>query len=160
LHGKIAVVTGAARGIGRAIALELATAGADVLVHTRARRDDAERTATAARGLGRASHVELCDLADPAATVQFAERAWSWRDGVDIWVNNAGADVLTGDAAGWAFDEKLAQLTRATLEGRRPGDHPAGAADRPADETARRQHRQRHDPERILGSGRVRDGRG
>jgi 3-oxoacyl-[acyl-carrier protein] reductase len=40
------------------------------------------------------------------------ERAWAWRGGVDVWVNNAGADVLTGPAAQWSFQQKLEALWR------------------------------------------------
>jgi 3-oxoacyl-[acyl-carrier protein] reductase len=42
-------------------------------------------------------------------------RAWSWKGRVDIWVNNAGADVLTGDAANWSFEQKLEHLWRVDL---------------------------------------------
>ncbi len=40
------------------------------------------------------------------------ETAWKWRGGVDIWVNNAGADVLTGEPADWPFERKLDELLR------------------------------------------------
>lgn len=54
--------------------------------------------------------VELADLAEVAEHERLVEQAWQWRSGVDIWVNNAGADVLTGPAARWTFDQKLEQL--------------------------------------------------
>jgi 3-oxoacyl-[acyl-carrier protein] reductase len=41
---------------------------------------------------------------------QFGEGAWQWGPPVDIWINNAGADVLTGEAAHWPFEQKLAAL--------------------------------------------------
>lgn len=110
LTGKIAVVTGSSSGIGRAIALALAAAGADVLVHARRSREAAEKVALALRGLGRQAEVDLCDLADDQTHAAFVDRAWAWRAGVDVWVNNAGADVLTGAAARWPFERKLAQL--------------------------------------------------
>jgi len=106
------VVTGSSRGIGRAIALELAAAGADVLVHARASRQAAEATADEVRALGRAAEVVLADLADPERHAELVERAWDWRPAVDIWINNAGADVLTGAAARWSFDQKLDVLWR------------------------------------------------
>jgi 3-oxoacyl-[acyl-carrier protein] reductase len=112
LAGQIAVVTGSSSGIGRAIALELAAAGADVLVHARRSRQAAQATADAVRALGRQALVVLADLAEPEARVQLVEEAWAWRGAIDIWVNNAGADVLTGDAARWNFEEKLHQLWR------------------------------------------------
>ena len=110
LTGKVAVVTGSSSGIGRAIACELAEAGADVLVHARVHRDAAEATAAAIRDRGVGAHVALADLADPSNHESLVDEAWNWRNGVDIWVNNAGADVLTGEAAGWSFEEKLARL--------------------------------------------------
>ena len=112
LEGRTAVVTGSSSGIGRAIALELAAAGADVVVHARARRDAAEETAAQIRRLGRQATAIVADLAETAGHEPLVEQAWKWRGGVDIWVNNAGADVLTGPAAGWSFDEKLEHLWR------------------------------------------------
>lgn len=104
------MVTGSSSGIGRAIACEFAQAGADVVVHARVHRDAAEATAAAIRAHGVGAHVALADLADPSSHEALVEEAWNWRNGVDIWVNNAGADVLTGAAADWSFEEKLARL--------------------------------------------------
>ncbi|HEX4413680.1 MAG TPA: SDR family oxidoreductase [Lacipirellulaceae bacterium] len=109
LSGRTAVVTGSSSGIGRAIALELAQAGADILVHTRKNASGAEETAAQVRTLGASANVLLADLADPAAQDRFVRDAWEWR-AADIWVNNAGADVLTGNAAYWSFEEKLTAL--------------------------------------------------
>ncbi|MCE9605404.1 MAG: SDR family oxidoreductase [Planctomycetia bacterium] len=110
LTGRTAVVTGSSSGIGQAIALELAAAGAAVIVHGRSNPEGAETTAAAIRAGGGAATVLLADLADEAASTAFADAAWNWRTGLDIWVNNAGVDVLTGDAAKWSFDRKLAAL--------------------------------------------------
>lgn len=104
---KTAVVTGSSSGIGRAIALALAEAGADVVVHARQNQAGAEETAARIRNMGRRSEVFVCDLTDSAAQEKLVDAAWSWSQGVDIWVNNAGADVLTGAAAQWSFSEKL-----------------------------------------------------
>ncbi|MGD9648834.1 MAG: SDR family NAD(P)-dependent oxidoreductase [Pirellulales bacterium] len=110
LAGRVAVVTGGSRGIGRAIALELAAAGADVLVHAGRARDAASAVAAEIQALGRAAHVEIADLADGSRWQSLVARAWEFRNRVDIWVNNAGVDVLTGAAAGWSYDEKLIAL--------------------------------------------------
>lgn len=106
---RAAVVTGASSGIGRAIALELARGGADVLVHARRSQSAAEETADRVRQLGRQAHVVLCDLSDPAQHERLVDHAWAWRP-IHTWVNNAGADVLTGAAAHWPFERKLAEL--------------------------------------------------
>lgn len=119
LSGLRALVTGSTSGIGRAIALELAAAGADVIVHGRRSAERAaEVTALCQQHQVRARCL-MADLADEAALGQFVTEAWQAWDGLDIWVNNAGADTLTGAAAHWPFERKLAELwavdVRATM---------------------------------------------
>lgn len=110
LDDRVAVVTGASSGIGRAIALEMASAGADVIVHFRNNASGAEKVVEDIRKLDCHAIALQCDLADMAQHDRFADEAWNWRSGVDVWVNNAGADVLTGSAANLAFEEKLELL--------------------------------------------------
>jgi 3-oxoacyl-[acyl-carrier protein] reductase len=52
----------------------------------------------------------LTDLHDATKLPLFVENAWKTWDGLDIWVNNAGADTLTGEAGRWSFQEKLRAL--------------------------------------------------
>lgn len=111
LQGQTAVVTGASRGIGRAVALELARAGAAVLVHARRRGAEAQSVAEDVRAAGGEAHVVLIDLAEPAAAESLVEQAWSWREPT-MWVNNAGVDVLSGPDAHLSFEEKLERLWR------------------------------------------------
>ena len=106
------MVTGSSRGIGRAIALELAAAGAAVLVHARLNGQAAEAVADQIRSLACPSKVLLADLADPPQHEALVDDAWQWQGRVDVWVNNAGADVLSGNARQWSFDEKLEALWR------------------------------------------------
>ncbi|HEY1784272.1 MAG TPA: SDR family NAD(P)-dependent oxidoreductase, partial [Pirellulales bacterium] len=117
LTAQVALVTGASSGIGRAIATALARAGADVIVHARQNRSGADATAATISALGRRVTVEMADLADPATHEQLVERAWDWQGALDILVNNAGADVLTGAAAAWSFEEKLERLWRVDVLG-------------------------------------------
>jgi 3-oxoacyl-[acyl-carrier protein] reductase len=109
LAGQTIVVTGSSSGIGRAIAIELAGAGADVLVHARSNRQGAQETVDAIKHAGSQSHAILADLADPAGQDRLVEEAWGWRGSVNVWINNAGADVLTGEQQ-QTFEQKLQQL--------------------------------------------------
>jgi 3-oxoacyl-[acyl-carrier protein] reductase len=110
VEGLRAAVLGSTSGIGRAVALALAEAGADVIIHGRTSRDAAERVAVEVRELGRRSHVLMGDLADRGAGDRLAEEAWNLWDGLDAWLQIAGADTLTGSAAQLPFDEKLDML--------------------------------------------------
>jgi 3-oxoacyl-[acyl-carrier protein] reductase len=103
LSGLRALVTGSTSGIGRAIALELAAAGAHVIVHG---RRSAEAAEAVARQCGGESTFRMADLASPADCDRLARDAWDHWGGIDIVVQNAGVDLLTGDAPGWSFDRK------------------------------------------------------
>ena len=110
LAGLTAVVTGSTRGIGRAIACELAHYGAAVVVHGRSESAAALEVVNQITDNDVPSKLLTADLSDLHACTLFVEQAWQWRGGVDIWINNAGADVLTGDASAWTFEQKLARL--------------------------------------------------
>jgi 3-oxoacyl-[acyl-carrier protein] reductase len=116
LKGQTAVVTGSSSGIGLAIATELARAGTDVMIHARRNREGAEKTAAQVRAIGREAVVQLADLSEAAAQDELVNAAWNWR-AIDIWVNNAGVDVLTGTAAEWSFEDKLAALWKVDVVG-------------------------------------------
>jgi 3-oxoacyl-[acyl-carrier protein] reductase len=119
LTGMRALVTGSTSGIGRAIALELAAGGADVLIHGRRSRSAAEEVAAAVQRAGSRSGVVIADLRDPTACHTLIQQAWDHWGGLEILINNAGADTLTGEAASWPFERKLEELwavdVRATL---------------------------------------------
>jgi 2-amino-4-hydroxy-6-hydroxymethyldihydropteridine diphosphokinase len=110
LAGRRALVTGSTSGIGRAIALELAAAGADVIVHGRHSRQAAEEIAAEIRKAGVRGEVRLADVSDVEACRHLVEEAWACWGGLDVWINNAGADTLTGEAASWSFERKLCEL--------------------------------------------------
>jgi 2-deoxy-D-gluconate 3-dehydrogenase len=88
LHGKIALVTGGATGIGQAIAVGLAGAGADIAVTVN--NTPATTTAEQVRALGRRCLEVSCNLADPATIEPLVEEVEQQLGPIDILVNNAG----------------------------------------------------------------------
>lgn len=89
LAGKVAIVTGASRRIGRATALGLARQGADLVITARAARDEIETVAEEIRAMGRKATPLLCDLRKAAAASQVVEVAANEHGRLDILVNNA-----------------------------------------------------------------------
>src|SRR5882724_7494417 len=117
LDGKVALVTGASSGIGRAIALAYAAAGADVALTYRTNRRGADETADGARAAGRRAEAIRADVAEPRDLDTLADALRRTFGRVDVWVNNAGADILTGDAARLSRTEKLDRLLAVDLRG-------------------------------------------
>jgi 7-alpha-hydroxysteroid dehydrogenase len=89
LTDKVAIVTGAGAGIGRASALAFAEMGADVVLAART-REKLEEVAEIARGFGRRALVVPCDVNDPAQIERVVAGAMSELGRIDILVNNAG----------------------------------------------------------------------
>jgi 3-oxoacyl-[acyl-carrier protein] reductase len=89
LANQIAVVTGAGRGIGRAIALKFAAEGANVACVSRT-QENSEKVAAEIRSLGRQAWAHAVDVADAAAVTAAAEKILAECGRVDILVNNAG----------------------------------------------------------------------
>src|ERR1041385_1976193 len=92
LSGKVALVTGASSGIGRAIALAFAAAGADVALTYRTNRGGADEPADGVRAAGRRVEPIRADVADAADLGALADALRRSFGRVDVWVNNAGAD--------------------------------------------------------------------
>ncbi|MEQ8195471.1 MAG: SDR family oxidoreductase [Rhodospirillales bacterium] len=91
LAGKIAIVTGASRNIGRAIALELARGGADVTVNGQSDKAAAESVAEEIRKMGRKAHVVIADISKQEDVDRIVAETVKELGGVDILVNNAAA---------------------------------------------------------------------
>jgi len=117
LHGRLALVTGASSGIGRAIALAAAGAGADVALTYRTNEAGAREVAGEIQRLGRRAAVLPLDLADAAQVAGVGPAALLALGRLDAWVNNAGADILTGAAASLSQTEKLDHLLAVDLRG-------------------------------------------
>ncbi|HJU32091.1 MAG TPA: SDR family oxidoreductase [Hyphomicrobiaceae bacterium] len=105
LAGKTALVTGASRNIGRAIALKLAGAGADILVNTLSDRSAAEGVAREVQALGRKSLVAVADITDREAVRRMVTEARPSLGPIDILVCNASSrgqiDFLDLDYSTW-----------------------------------------------------------
>jgi 3-oxoacyl-[acyl-carrier protein] reductase len=110
-------VTGASSGIGRAIAEAYAAEGAAVLLTHRASPERAHDVADAIAARGGRAHVRQADLATRDACERLVAEARDELGRVDVWVNNAGADVLTGEAATWEWERKLDVLLAVDLKG-------------------------------------------
>jgi 3-oxoacyl-[acyl-carrier protein] reductase len=89
LTGKVAIVTGAGRNIGRAIALTLAEAGASILINARSNRTEAEAVAREIEAIGGRALVHIGDVADPKAVQVMADAAALGFSRIDILINNA-----------------------------------------------------------------------
>ena len=110
LSGNLFVVTGSSTGIGKSIAVTLAAAGANIVLHGRNQSPNIEETAAEIEQLGQKAHVVLADFADLSALDGFVESAFGIEGRVTGWVNNAGGDVLTGQWKEQPLEAKLEYL--------------------------------------------------
>lgn len=110
LSGKRALITGGSSGIGRATALEFARAGADVIIHFGKSSDAAIVVSEEVRQFGQKSVVLGADFSVPDTLNDFLDRSFAIWNGLDIWVGNAGVDLLTGEAANADYPTKLRRL--------------------------------------------------
>ena len=105
-RGKVALVTGASRGIGRAIALRLAAEGADLALNFLANRALAEEVAREIRSSGRRAEVIQADVRDDGSVAAMISAAAGALGGIDVWVNNAGVE----------FEEPIEAIQEANWE--------------------------------------------
>lgn len=111
LQNKIAIVTGAARGIGAATALKLAQEGADLVITYSKSKDKAEAVAADIRKLGRKAHLVKADAGDPKAAAKAVDEAIKEFGRLDILVNNAGVFEAAGPIGGISEEEFEHQLS-------------------------------------------------
>ena len=111
------LVTGGSSGIGRAIALAAARAGADVAVTYHANAAGAQDVQHEIVALGRQAAAIPLDLADVASIGAIGAAARDALGRLDVWINNAGADILTGSGASLSPIEKLDLLLAVDLRG-------------------------------------------
>lgn len=114
LAGLRAVVTGASTGIGRAIAVAFAAAGARVGIGFWRSQDAARALGDQ---LGPAHPMLRADLSTAQGCAAIVREAFVALGDIEVWVNNAGADVLTGEPARWPAERKLEALLELDLKG-------------------------------------------
>jgi 3-oxoacyl-[acyl-carrier protein] reductase len=107
LEQKSVLVTGASSGIGRAIALRCARAGADLAITYRKNQKGAEATAREIRAMGRRAEVLRTDISRQEDLDHLASQLQQDFARIDVWINNAGADILTGEAGRLSRLQKL-----------------------------------------------------
>lgn len=117
LEGKVVLVTGASSGIGRAIALACAGAGADVALTYRRNAEGARETTAEILRLGRKAAEFRADISNAADIDQLVSELRARFGRVDVWINNAGADILTGESARLPPLAKLDLLLAVDLRG-------------------------------------------
>ena len=119
LAGNVALVTGSAKRIGRAIAIELATAGCDVAVHYNQSSDDAEETEASIIAVGQRAITIQADLLDPAAWPHIVESTVTGLGGLDILINNASvfspARLADFDLDDWERNHRIHVTAPAAL---------------------------------------------
>jgi 3-oxoacyl-[acyl-carrier protein] reductase len=117
MYGRVAVVTGASSGIGRAIAIGCAREGADLAITYRGNEAGAEETAEAIRATGRRAEVSRLDISRDEDIEAFAAAVGQRFGGADAWINNAGADILTGPGGRLSPRQKLDLVLSVDLRG-------------------------------------------
>jgi NAD(P)-dependent dehydrogenase (short-subunit alcohol dehydrogenase family) len=115
LKGKVALVTGAARGIGRGIAEVFAAEGADVAVNDVDQMQQAEEVAAAIRSAGRRAVTVQADVAKRSDVEPMIERVWKELGPIDILVNNAGIETIVPFLE--LTDEQWTRLVDVNLRG-------------------------------------------
>ena len=115
--GQGVVVTGASSGIGRAMALAFAREGARVLITYRRNAEGAREVTGQIEGAGGQASVIEVDLSREADAERLVAEAFKRLSRVDVWVNNAGADILTGEGASRTDVEKLDDVLDVDLRG-------------------------------------------
>ena len=110
LHGRIALVTGASRGIGASIATALAEAGAAVAINYRERASEADAIVADIKSKGGRAMAIAADVSQAAAVARMVDEVTSALGGIDILVNNAGMAIVRGidDLTEADFDQTIA----------------------------------------------------
>lgn len=116
----VAMITGSSSGIGRATAFAFAKSGFDVILHAKDSLGRLHQVAQELLTTGIDRHRLICITADVSSAVackDLVNAAFKWQRTLDVWVNNAGFDVLTTAARNAPFESKLQSLIEVDLYG-------------------------------------------
>ncbi len=116
LKTQTAVITGASTGIGRAIAVAFAQQGANLILHAKSNQERLAETAALVQQHGVKCSTYLADLTCQKSRENFVQTVLA-SGSINIWVNNAGADILTGVNSELDFSEKLQLLWNMDVQG-------------------------------------------
>jgi len=116
-HNKHVVVTGAGRGIGRALALAFAAQGATVLVHYGHARQQAEDVVRQIESEGGRAMLIQADLFLPSEAARLVAQAHEKLDSIDVWINNAGASANSEEVRGLSEDDMFERIMAIDVRG-------------------------------------------
>lgn len=116
-HNKNVVVTGAGRGIGRALALAFAEQGANVLVHYGHAEQEAEEVVRQINEAGGRAMLAQADLSRPEEAYRLVTQAYTTLGPIDVWINNAGASANSEEARGLSEEERFARVMAVDVMG-------------------------------------------
>jgi 3-oxoacyl-[acyl-carrier protein] reductase len=114
---RVVVVTGSSSGLGQAIAGRFLESGDQVMVHGFRNLAGITQTVGGCQTERERLRAVVADVAEADSRRRLVQAAFAWRGRVDVWVNAAGADVLTGPDQKLAFDAKLDKLWRVDVLG-------------------------------------------
>ncbi|HET8910843.1 MAG TPA: SDR family oxidoreductase [Ktedonobacteraceae bacterium] len=117
LHNQTVVVTGAGRGIGRALALGFAQSGATVLLHYANSLIETQATVSEIEALGGRAFAVQADLRAPAEVIHLANEAQRLLGKVDVWINNAGASANTSETEHLSEDQRFERMLEVDVMG-------------------------------------------
>lgn len=116
---SVAAITGCSSGIGRATALEFARRNYDLLLHGYRNLAGLQQTCRQVREVNGGIQLRCvtANIAQERSCRDLVHAAFAWRPTIDVWVNNAGADVLTGAARKLSFGQRLELLWQVDVAG-------------------------------------------